>query len=318
MSMTSPPLHVGNHHTSPPLLHSTTTTNNNHTKPVKTCHLPRRLKTLTIASHSDHTQTTLSNSKLSQQLDNNNLYQWNTIISRHTNNDLYHDAILAFTDFLQTDHTPDNFTLPCVIKACVGISNFKCGLVVQGMAVKMGLISDVYVGNSLVAMYGKFGIVEDAVKVFDIMPQRNLVTWNSLISVFSDNGWFRESIDLFMELLVSGDELIVPDVATLVTLLPVCAAEKDVWFGRMIHSLGVKLGLYQDLKVQNALMDMYLKCGYMLEARKVLDRNENKNVVSWNSVILDCSREGDAEQAFQLLHDMQIGSDSVKPDRVTI
>ncbi|KAJ0571459.1 putative tetratricopeptide-like helical domain superfamily, DYW domain-containing protein [Helianthus annuus] len=318
MSMTSPPLHVGNHHTSPPLLHSTTTTNNNHTKPVKTCHLPRRLKTLTIASHSDHTQTTLSNSKLSQQLDNNNLYQWNTIISRHTNNDLYHDAILAFYDFLQTDHTPDNFTLPCVIKACVGISNFKCGLVVQGMAVKMGLISDVYVGNSLVAMYGKFGIVEDAVKVFDIMPQRNLVTWNSLISVFSDNGWFRESIDLFMELLVSGDELIVPDVATLVTLLPVCAAEKDVWFGRMIHSLGVKLGLYQDLKVQNALMDMYLKCGYMLEARKVLDRNENKNVVSWNSVILDCSREGDAEQAFQLLHDMQIGSDSVKPDRVTI
>ncbi|KAI3686588.1 hypothetical protein L1987_80268 [Smallanthus sonchifolius] len=292
MMLPPPSLHVGDHHPS----------RRQHPNPLsqrinRLC----QLKILTGASHSHHTETTKATDiplhagnkdieirRRLHRLEDKNLYQWNTIISRYTKNDLWYDAILVFYQLLQTDHKPDNFTLPCVIKACVGISNLGCGLVIQGMAVKTGLISDVFVGNALVSMFGKFGFIEDAVKVFDKMPQRNLVTWNSLISGLSDNGFYRESVDLFMELLVSEDSL-VPDVATLVTLLPVCAAEKDVLLGKMVQSLAVKLGLYQDLMVQNALMDMYLKCGYMLEAGTVLDKNENKNVVSWNSIILACS-----------------------------
>ncbi|KAI3820940.1 hypothetical protein L1987_08494 [Smallanthus sonchifolius] len=318
MTMMSPPpsLHVGGHHPSRRRHHNPLSQRIN-----RLC----QLKILTGASYSHHTETTgillhagNKDIEIGRRLhQDKNLYQWNAIISGYTKNDLWYDAILVFYQLLQTHHKPDNFTLPCVIKACVGISNFGCGLVIQGMAVKTGLISDVFVGNALVSMYGKFGLVEDAVKVFDKMPQRNLVTWNSLISGLLENGFYRESVDLFMELLV-GEDSLVPDVATLVTLLPVCAAEKDVFLGKTVQSLAVKLGLYQDLMVQNALMDMYLKCGYKLEAGTVLDKNENKNVVSWNSIILGCSKEGEAEQTFQLLCNMQSGSNCVKPDHVTI
>ncbi|KAI3770162.1 hypothetical protein L6452_01285 [Arctium lappa] len=127
------------------------------------------------------------------------------------------------------------------------------------MGVKVGLIKDVFVGNALIAMYCKFGFVEDADKVFVFMPRRNLVTWNSLISGFANNGFSQKSIDLFMVFLVCEDSLI-PDVATLVTLLPVCGVEREVSRGKTVHSLAVKLVLYQDLMVQNALMDMYLNC----------------------------------------------------------
>ncbi|CAH1431684.1 unnamed protein product [Lactuca virosa] len=75
----------------------------------------------------------------------------------------------------RTCHIPDNFTLPCVIKACVGALNLICGQVVNGMGVKTDLISNVFVGNALVAMYEKFELIEDAVKVFDFMPKRNLI-----------------------------------------------------------------------------------------------------------------------------------------------
>lgn len=182
---------------------------------------------------------------------------------------------------------------------------------------KLNLISDVFVSNSLVTMYGKFGYLEDAVKVFDKMPQRNLVTWNAMILGVLENGCFRESIDLFVELLMS-EEGLVPDVVTLVTLLPVCGDEKDVLVGRMLQSLAVKLGLYHDTMVQNALMDMYLKCGCMIEAGMILERIENKNVVSWNLMILGCAKEGEAEQTFQLLRNMQSGGRCVKPDQVTV
>ncbi|CAH1434037.1 unnamed protein product [Lactuca virosa] len=72
-------------------------------------------------------------------------------------------------------HIPDNFTLPCVIKACVSAPNLICGQVVHGMAVKPGLTLDDFVGNVLVSMYEKFEFIKDAVKVFDFMPQRNLI-----------------------------------------------------------------------------------------------------------------------------------------------
>ncbi|GKB40952.1 pentatricopeptide repeat-containing protein [Tanacetum coccineum] len=110
----------------------------------------------------------------------------------------------------------------------------------------------------------------------------------------------------------------VPDVATLVTVLPVCGGEKEVSLRKLIHYLAVKLGFFRDLKVQNALMDMYVKCGYMLEAKALVDKNNNKNVVSLNSVIWACSKEGEVEKTFDILYKIQSGSDGVKPDQVAI
>ncbi|KAL3512158.1 hypothetical protein ACH5RR_024875 [Cinchona calisaya] len=144
------------------------------------------------------------------------------------------------------------------------------------------MLGKVFVGNALVAMYGKFGNLEDAGKVFEYMPERNLVSWNFMIPVFSENGCFQESFDFFRELLVGE---LVPDSATLVTMLLVCAVEGDLLMGKVVHGLAVKLGMSGDVMVSNALIDMYSKCGFLNEAQIVFDMNQSKNLVSWNSII---------------------------------
>ncbi|KAM1259940.1 hypothetical protein ACFX2I_039235 [Malus domestica] len=247
-----------------------------------------------------------------------NLFQWNALVSGYARNELFVDAIDLFVELISvTEFKPDNFTFPCVFKACGGISDVGLGQVVHGMAVKMGLISDVFVGNALIAMYGKCGSVEDAAKMFEIMPEKNLVSWNSMICGFSENGLDHESYSLLGKILES-EEALVPDVATLVTVLPLCAGNGEVNMGMMIHSLAVKLGLNQELMVNNALADMYLKCGYSVEAQVLFDKNDKKNVVSWNSVIGGFSREGDVCGTFDLLRKMQMEEEKVKVNEVTI
>ncbi|XP_059640886.1 pentatricopeptide repeat-containing protein At1g18485 [Cornus florida] len=252
------------------------------------------------------------------QLQRKNLYQWNALISGYTRNELWCDAISAFCELISvTEHEPDNFTFPCVIKACGGLLDLGLGQSVHGMAVKMNIVSDVFVGNALVAMYGKCGFVDDAVRVFENMPERNLVSWNSIICGFSENGFSQKSFDVFSEIAASKEGLI-PDVATLVTILPVCAVEGNLEMGMMVHTLAVKLGLSQELKVINALLDMYSKCGLLHEAQRLFDKNDNKNVVSWNSIILGYSREGDVGGTFDLLRKMQKENEQMKANEITI
>lgn len=250
-------------------------------------------------------------------LQRKNLFQWNAIVSGYTRNELYHDALKMFLELLSNaEFIPDNFTLPCVIKACGGILDVRLGQVVHGMVVKMGLIDDVFVGNALISMYGKCGYVVDAAKVFEVMPERNLVSWNSMISVFSDNGYSQDGFCLFSE-MVAGEKCLIPDTATLVTVLPVCAGEGEVETGIFIHGLAVKLGLDQEATVNNALVDMYSKCGYLLEAQLLFDKNGSKNVVSWNTMIGGFSTCGDVHGTFDVLRKMQMEKE-VKANEITI
>ncbi|CAK7323178.1 unnamed protein product [Dovyalis caffra] len=250
-------------------------------------------------------------------METKNLIQWNALVSGYTRNGLYGDAVKVFVDLISdTEFEPDNFTFPCVIKACGGIFDFGLGEVIHGMVIKKGLVLDMFVGNALVAMYGKCGVVVKAMKVFDFMPEKNLVSWNSMICALSVNGFSRESFDLLMEML--EDERLLPDAVTVVTILPVCAGEAEVDIGMGIHGFAVKLGLSEEVMVNNALVDMYSKCGYLNEAQISFEKNNNKNVVSWNTMINGFSLEGDVTEAFNLLREMQIQGEDMKADEVTI
>ncbi|XP_015877319.3 pentatricopeptide repeat-containing protein At1g18485 [Ziziphus jujuba] len=251
-------------------------------------------------------------------LQRKNLFLWNALVSGYARNELYDEAIDIFIELISsTEFKPDNFTLPCVIKACAGVLDVGLGQVVHGMAMKTELIKDVFVGNALIAMYGKCGHVDTAVQMFDSMPERNLVSWNSMIRGFSENGLSQESYNLLRGIL-EGEEGFIPDVATIVTLLPVTTGEGDVAMGMVIHGLAVKLGLSEELMVNNALMDMYSKCGYLSDARILFSKNDKKNVVSWNSMIGGFSREGDVFGTFDLLRRMQMEEENVKVNEVTL
>ncbi|MQM20924.1 hypothetical protein Taro_053953 [Colocasia esculenta] len=233
-----------------------------------------------------------------------NLFQWNALISGYSRNELWEEALDAFSLLLSTtDLRPDNFTLPCVLRACSGLPSVEMGRAVHGLVLKMGLGSDAFVCNSLISMYGRCGHIHDVFHLFDTMPERNVVSWNTMICVLSENGFVEECLDLFRAMLVAEEDIEVDD-ATLVTILPVCAAEGWIEMGRLIHSLAVKLDLNHQLRVSNALIDMYSKCGCLPEARWLFDKALQRNVVSWNAMIGGYARNGDICEAFELLREM--------------
>ncbi|CAI9113401.1 OLC1v1013997C1 [Oldenlandia corymbosa var. corymbosa] len=251
------------------------------------------------------------------RLQEKNLYQWNALLKGYTRNELYCDALCLFEELvLTTRYRPDNFTFPCVIKSCGEILDVDFGKLIHGMAVKLGLAFDVYVNNALIVMYGKFGSLHDASRLFEHMPERNLVSWNSIISVMSQSWHFEESFNLFFELLLA--EELSPDSTTLVIILPACAGDGGLMKGKVVHGLAVKLGISEDLMVTNALVDTYSKFGLLCEARILFDSNANKSVVSWNSIIGGYSREGDVDGTFDLLRKMHLESSIMKPDEVTV
>ncbi|KAL0694805.1 hypothetical protein Bca4012_061985 [Brassica carinata] len=250
-----------------------------------------------------------------------NLFQWNAVISSYSRNELYRDVLEMFIKMItESDLLPDNFTFPCVVKACAGVSEVRVGLAVHGLVVKTRLVEDVFVSNALVSFYGAHGFVSDALKLFDMIPERNLVSWNSMIRVFSDNGFLEESFLLLGEMMEEGDDdgAFMPDVATLATVLPVCARERDIGVGKGVHGLAMKLSLDKELVVNNALTDMYSKCGCVNDAQVMFKLNNHKNVVSWNTMVGGFSAAGDVHGTFDLLRQIMAGGGDLRADEVTI
>ncbi|XP_068662736.1 pentatricopeptide repeat-containing protein At1g18485 [Aristolochia californica] len=249
-------------------------------------------------------------------LEERNLFQWNAIISGYTRNELWVEAVGLFLQLLSTTRlVPDNFTLPCVIKACAGLFSVELGQAVHGFTMKMGLASDTFVGNAMVAMYGKCGLLEEALKAFETMCERNLVTWNTMICCLSENGFTQESFDMCREMMEA--EGLTPDVATLVTILPVCAAEGEIAMGRVVHGLSVKSGLNNELQLNNALIDMYAKCGFMSDAQILFDNAPQKNVVTWNAMIGGLSKNGRVQSVLNLLFQMTM-EEGIAANSITI
>ncbi|XP_010920594.3 pentatricopeptide repeat-containing protein At1g18485 [Elaeis guineensis] len=251
-------------------------------------------------------------------LEQRNLFQWNAMISGYARNELWDEAIDLFHRLMSTtDIKPDNFTLPCVLKSCGALLDVERGRTVHGITLKLGLGADTFISNSLISMYGKCGFIDDAAQVFETMPARNLVSWNTMLCGLSDNGLPEEGFDLFREMMSVGEESMRPDEATVVTVLPMSAGKGWLEIGRAVHGLSVKSELVPELRVSNALIDMYAKCCCLLEARRLFSRMLGRNVVSWNAMIGGCARNGDVDGTFDLLREMSM-EDGVKANEVSV
>ncbi|KAJ4882766.1 Pentatricopeptide repeat-containing protein [Raphanus sativus] len=142
-----------------------------------------------------------------------------------------------------------------------------------------------YLSNSLFQFYAASGDMTNAQKVFDEIPlsEKDNVDWTTLLSSLSRYGFLVDSMKLFVEMRRKRVE--IDDVAA-VCLFGVCAKLEDLWFGEQGHGFAVKMGLLNSVKVCNALMDMYGKCGFVGEVRRLFEMLEEKSVVSW-TVVLD-------------------------------
>ncbi|KAH6791973.1 Tetratricopeptide repeat superfamily protein [Perilla frutescens var. hirtella] len=252
--------------------------------------------------------------KLFDELAKPKMVAYKGIIRMYTETGSPRHALQVFVEMHGSGrYSADEYTYPFVIRACGDLVLLELGMVIHGLTVKSGFVSGSFVGNSLLAMYMNCGDRDGATSVFDAMEERTVVSWNTMISGYFRNGRVKEALMVFWRMVGSNVEV---DSATVLSILPACGSLKDLEQGREVHQLIKDKGIGKRLAVQNALVDMYVKCGSMDEARCAFDGMVERDVVSWTTVINGYILNADVNRALEMCRLMQF--EGVKPNEVTL
>lgn len=138
--------------------------------------------------------------KVFDEIPERNVVFYNVMIRSYVNNHLYNDALLVFKDMVSDGFSPDNYTYPCVLKACSCSDNLRFGFQLHGAVLKVRLDSNLFVGNGLIAMYGKCGCLPEARHVLNEMPSRDVVSWNSMVAGYAQNMRFDDALQICREM----------------------------------------------------------------------------------------------------------------------
>lgn len=239
---------------------------------------------------------------------------------------------------------PDVFTFAPLLKSCANLVDLRMGRGVHSGVVRLGFERFRSIRIGIVELYASCGKMVEAQKVFDEMPQRDVIVWNLMISGFCKMGNVEMGLCLFKQmsersvvswnLMISSlarsdrdsEALVVfrdmqdngfkPDEATVVSMLPICARLGEVDLGQWIHSYAGSCGLFKDfISVGNSLVDFYCKCGMLEKASTVFRDMPRKNVISWNVMISGMAFNGNGELGVDLYEEMI--SEGVDPDGAT-
>lgn len=239
---------------------------------------------------------------------------WNGLMASYTKNYMYITALELFDMLLQNPYLkPDSYTYPSVLKACGGLGSVGIGKMIHTHLIKTGFLLDVVIASSTARMYAKCNSFECAVKMFDEMSERDVASWNTVISCYYQDGQAEKALELFKKMRDSG---VQPNSVTLTTVISSCARLMDLERGKEIHKEFIKDGFVSDSYISSALVDMYGKCGCLEMAREVFEQTVLKSVVAWNALIAGYSSRGDSKSCVELF--WRMNEEGIKPTLTTI
>lgn len=270
---------------------------------------------------------------LFDEMPHRDIASWNTVMSCAVREFMYGTAFGLFREMQASDALRvDDFTLSTLLTACSGSGAVMEGQQVHTHAIKVGLDTDLSVGNALIGFYTKcgtlddvvwlfermnardvitwtemvtaymeFGLVNSALKIFDEMPEKNSVSYNTLLSGFCQNGEGLKTLDLFIKMVEEGIEL---TDFSLTSIVNACSLIADYKVSKQIHGFVLKFGFGSNACVEAALLDMYTRCEGMADAKKMFLRWELEEFsdVAWTSMICGYARNGQPDEAISLVH----------------
>ncbi|KAL5225583.1 hypothetical protein ABZP36_012222 [Zizania latifolia] len=235
----------------------------------------------------------------------------------------------------QTPPAPANATFSRIFQLCAqaGRESLSVGRTAHARMLVSGFVPTIFVSNCLLQMYARCAGAAYAQEVFDAMPHRDTVSWNTMLTAYSRSGdistavalfeempipdvvsWnalvsgccqrgmFRESVDIFVEMARRGAS---PDRTTFAVLLKSCSGLEEMPLGVQLHALAVKTGLEVDVRTGSALVDMYGKCGSLEDALCFFYGMPERNWVSWGAAIAGCVQNEQYTCGLQLFTEMQ-------------
>ncbi|XP_073065337.1 pentatricopeptide repeat-containing protein ELI1, chloroplastic [Primulina eburnea] len=259
---------------------------------------------------------------------NPNVFFYTSIIHSHATNGLHEQALHFYVQMLSKNVEPNAFTLSTVIKACT----LEVGKILHCHVHKFGYESDSYVNTALVDVYARGMDVVSARRLFDMMPEKNIVSSTAMITGYAKNGDVDEARSLFdgMEerdvvswsVMIDGyvqygkpnEALILfrqmlkskvkPNGVSMVAFLSACGQAGALELGKWAHSYIRNNETLSNAQVGTTLIDMYNKCGSSEEARMVFDGIKYKDAVVYNAMICGYAIHGFGLDALKLFKEM--------------
>ncbi|KAM7267625.1 hypothetical protein ACFE04_009791 [Oxalis oulophora] len=259
---------------------------------------------------------------------------WTGMISGFVQNGLSFEGLKGFKTMVESGIKPNDVTFISVLKGCLESCDFELAMSVLGVVVKSGFENYVSVSNSLVTLclrmeeidlalkvfdkieekdvvswtaildaYAEIGCLEKARKIFDSMPVRNEISWSAMITRYSQGGYHLEALKLFSEMIHEGFK---PNVSCFASILSVLAILEALQTAQNIHAHVLKIATSRDVFVTTSLIDLYCKCGKPEDGRAVFDSALQKNIVTWNSMVSGYSLNGQMEEAKKFFDDMPV------------
>lgn len=237
-------------------------------------------------------------------------------------------AVEFYVRMILSGVEPNSYTFPFLLKSCAKFGAAQEGKQIHGHVLKLELDSDAFVHTSLINMYAKngeldnarlvfdksplrdavsftalitgyvsSGSMDDARRLFDEIPIRDAVSWNAMISGYAQSGRFEEALVLFLEMRKAN---VAPNESTMLTVLSACAQSGSLDLGKWVASWIEDHGLSSNVRLVNALIDMYSKCGALDTARGLFDAMHQRDVISWNVMIGGYTHESRYKEALAL------------------
>eukprot|EP01018_Ginkgo_biloba_P015982 Gb_28612 [translate_table: standard] len=232
-----------------------------------------------------------------EEMSERSVVSWTAIIAGYVQNGHCEEALKLFLEMQRELIEPNEFTYPCVLRACAGLESVSQGKQVHTRIIKTSFDSDVFVSSALLYMYAKCGCRTDARQVFDKMPSRNIVSWNAMIAGCVLNGRAQEGLQIFEQLRWAS---IQPNYITFCSVLNACVDVSALEQGKQLHAHIIKSGFESDVTVGNALIDLYGKGGSVKCARSLFEKLLERNGVSWSSIIAAYAQNGWGEDALNI------------------
>lgn len=236
---------------------------------------------------------------------------WNTVIAGNAQNGMFVEALAMLRGMGNVNLKPDTFSLSGVLPMFAELVDVVKGKEIHGYAVRSEIDADLYVGSGLIDMYAKCNRIEDAHKVFTMLPHHDSISWNSVIAGFVQNGLFDDGLRLFREMVAAKVKLV--DVS-FSSIIPACAHLTTLRLGKQLHGYIIRCGFEENMLISSSLLDMYAKCGYIKIARSIFNKMKLHDTVSWTAMIMGYALHGHAHDALHLFNQME--TEGVKPNSV--
>ncbi|CAL5213872.1 unnamed protein product [Lathyrus oleraceus] len=239
---------------------------------------------------------------------------WNAMITGYSQAGCHLEALEIFTRMCQNFIKPDLYTFCCVFNSIAALKCLKPLKETHAVALKSGFsVREISVSNALADAYVKCESLEAGEKVFYRMEKKDIVSWTTMVTAYCQYSQWGKALATFSHMRSEGS---TPNRFTFSSVITACGGLCLLEHGQQIHGLICKASLDTDSCIESALIDMYSKCGNLIEAKNIFERISNPDTVTWTAIISTYAQHGHVEDALQLFRKME--QSAVKVNAVTL